>query len=236
MNMNTGYLPLYGFDTVSIILLVAGAVIAGFAQARVRSAYSYYARMSSARGVSGSLAAQSILRQNGVEGVFVEMGQGTLSDNYNPRTKIIKLSPDIYQSSSIASVAVAAHETGHALQHQQKYFFLSFRHLLAPVANVASFLAFPLILLGLVMSYPALIDIGVYAFAATLLFQIITLPVEYDASKRALHALLQTGTITEDETTGVRRMLNAAALTYVAATIVTFLNLLRLVLLARRRD
>ncbi len=231
-----GFLPLYGFDTVSIILLLAGFVIAGIAQGKVRNAYHYYSRVPSARGVAGSSAAQAILRQNGIGNVSVEMGQGTLSDHYNPRTKVIRLSPDIYGASSIASLAVAAHESGHALQHHQKYFFLSFRNLLAPVTSAASFMAFPLILIGIFMSYPPLVTIGVYAFAATLVFQVITLPVEYDASKRALRALLQAGAITEDETSGVRSMLNAAALTYVAATIVTFLNLLRLLLMARRRD
>lgn len=229
-------LPFYGFDFTSIMLLLAGVVIAGIAQGRVRSAYGYYSKVRSDKGYTAYAVTQAILQQNGLDKIQVDMGQGTLSDHYNPRTKSISLSPDVYNSGSIAALAVAAHEAGHAIQHKEGYFFLSFKLFLTPVASFASTLAFPLILFGIIMSMPVLIDIGVYAFAAVLLFQLITLPVEYDASKKALHTLLDTGTITYEETGGVKKMLNAAALTYVAATVVTFLNLLRLLLLSRRRQ
>lgn len=226
----------YGFDVISIILLLAGVVIAGVAQAKVRSAYNTYSQLPSDKGFTAAVVTREILRQNGIGEIQVEMGQGTLSDHYNPRTKTISLSSGVYNSASVAALAVAAHETGHAIQQRERYFFLSFKLFLAPVASFASSMAFPVILLGMIMSLPVLIDIGVYAFAAVLLFQLITLPVEYDASKRALHLLLDTGAITYEETGGVKKMLNAAALTYVAATIVTFLNLLRLLLLSRRRQ
>lgn len=228
-------LPFYGFDFVSIMLLLAGVVIAGIAQGRVRNAYNCYSQVRSDKGYAAYTVTQAILRQNGLDGIQVVVGQGTLSDHYNPRTKSISLSPDVYNSASVAALAVAAHEAGHAIQHRDRYFFLSFKLFLTPVASFASSLAFPLILFGIIMSLPVLVDIGVYAFAAVLLFQLITLPVEYDASKKALHALLDTGTITYEETGGVKKMLNSAALTYVAATIVTFLNLLRLLLLSRRK-
>jgi Zn-dependent membrane protease YugP len=235
--MGLGFLPFYGFDIYQIVLLLAAVIIGGWAQGKVKNTFAYYSRVPASRGYSASEAAGMILRQNGISDVSLAEGRGgSLSDAYDPRKKVIQLSGDVYYSNSVAALAIAAHEAGHAIQHSRRYFFLSLRHFLVPVTNVASYLSFPLILLGIFASYPLLTQIGVYAFLVTVVFQLVTLPVEYDASREAMAALVETGAITQEETGGVKRMLNAAALTYVAATIVAFLTLLRLLLLTRRRN
>jgi len=235
--MGLGFLPFYGFDIYQIILLLAAMIVGGWAQTKVKRTFEYYSRVPSSRRFSASEAAGMILRQNGIGDVsLAKSGGGSLSDAYDPRKKTIQLSGDVYYSNSIAALAIAAHEAGHAIQHSRRYFFLSLRHFLVPVTKFSSYLSFPLILLGIFMSYPLLTQIGVYAFLVTVIFQLVTLPVEFDASKKALHALLETGAISQEETGGVKRMLNAAALTYVAATIVAFLTLVRLLLLTRRRN
>lgn len=235
--MGLGFFPFYGFDIYQIVLLLAAIVIGGWAQSKVKNTFAYYSRVPASRGYTASQAAGMILRQNGIGDVsLAESGGGSLSDAYDPRKKTIQLSGDVYYGNSIAALAIAAHEAGHAIQHSRRFFFLSLRHFLVPVTRFASYLSFPLILIGIFMSYPLLTQIGVYAFAATVVFQLITLPVEYDASKKALLALVETGVLSEEETGGARKMLNAAALTYVAATVVAFLTLLRLLLLTRRRS
>lgn len=188
--------------------------------------------MASAKGITGASVARAILQSKGLNHVEVEMIQGHLGDHYDPRSKTLRLSPQVYRGTSLASLGVAAHEAGHAIQHGVGYLPLNIRHSLVPVANFGSTLSFPLIFLGLFMARPGLLWIGIYLFAAVVLFQVVTLPVEFNASGRALTILQGEGFITPSEAKGTKAVLDAAALTYVAAVLVGLLNLLRLLMLA----
>lgn len=237
----------YYFDPTYILVLI-GALLCIFASSRVNSTYSKYAKIRSKRGITGAEAAQRILQMSGIHDVQIQHVAGNLTDHYDPSQKVLRLSDTVYGSNSVAAIGVAAHECGHALQHKEGYLPLKIRSALVPAANIGSRLGLPIVILGLVLGigfelpgggYFSLAEIGIWIFALAVLFQIITLPVEFNASGRALKMLGSYGLMSEDEVGDCRRVLGAAALTYVAAAASSILQLLRLVILSgnrRRRD
>ena len=222
----------YGFDPTMIILIPA-ILFTIYAQFKVTSTTSRYLKVRSQRGFTGEQTARQILDANGLYNVNIEMVRGHLSDHYDPRRKVVRLSQDIYYGNSITSVSVAAHECGHAIQHAKGYVPLNLRSSLVPVVNFASNISWLLIALGFVMRGPFL-EIGILLFSASVLFQIITLPVEFNASNRAIVQLSNMGVLEGKEVSQGRRVLTAAALTYVAAALTSVLQLLRLVAIANR--
>ena len=230
----------YYFDP-TYILLVIGMVLSLAASARVKSTFAIYNRVRSASGLTGAEAASRILHMAGITDVSVVPIAGSLTDHYDPRSRQIALSQDVYDKTSVAAIGVAAHECGHAIQHQQGYVPLTLRSAIVPVANLGSTLAWPLILIGLFFTSNTgtfLIDLGILCFSFAVLFQLVTLPVEFNASHRALRILGEQGILSDSELPYTRKVLKAAALTYVASAAASILQLLRLVLLfgGRRRD
>ena len=228
----------YYFDP-TYMLVVIGVVICMIASARVNSVFSTYSRMRSHSGMTGKEAAERILMKNGIYDVRVIHIPGNLTDHYNPRNKTLGLSDTVYNSSSVAAVGVAAHECGHAVQHSVGYAPLSIRGVLVPVANFGSALSWPLIIIGLFMGgqmSSLLINLGILLFSAAVLFQIVTLPVEFNASRRAVRVLETSGMLYPDEIGAVKKVLGAAALTYVASAASMILQLLRLMIIGGRRD
>lgn len=225
----------WGFDW-TYLLILAAFLISLVVQMNMNGTFQKYSRVRSMSGMTGAEAAERILRSAGIFDVQVVHIQGNLNDHYDPRTKVIKLSDPIYGSSSLAAVGVAAHECGHAMQHAAEYTPLSVRSALVPVANLGSQLSWPLFLIGLIFSVRPLLTAGIFLFCGALLFQLITLPVEFNASRRALRTLEQTGIMGQQEISGTRKVLGAAAMTYVAAVVASLLQLLRLILLSRRRN
>lgn len=226
------------FDPTYILVLI-GALISMVASINVNSTYRRFSTVMSMRGVRAEEAAQRILHDAGIYDVRIERIRGELTDHYSPSEKVLRLSDAVYGSTSVAAIGVAAHECGHAIQHKVGYVPLSLRSLSIPVANIGSKLSWPLILIGLLIGYTPLAQIGVILFLAVVLFQLITLPVEFNASHRALQVLKQDSMLSMDELSGARKVLTAAALTYVAALFSTILQLLRLVMIVnggRRRD
>lgn len=222
-------------------LVVIGAVICMLASAKVKSTYQKYTHYRSASGMTGAQVAERILHSAGIYDVTIGRVAGQLTDHYNPATKVLNLSDSVYGNSSVAAIGVAAHECGHAIQHMQGYAPLKFRTAFVPVANIGSTLAWPVILLGLFInseSSQGIINLGIFLFSFAVIFQIVTLPVEFDASKRALFMLKNQGILKETEVSQARKVLGAAALTYVASAAAAILQLLRVVLLygGRRRD
>ena len=202
-----------------------------YAQMKVKSTYKKYSKVSASSGMSGAETARAILDQNGLFNVRVEETPGMLSDHYDPRDKTVRLSSDNYHGHSVAGVAVAAHEVGHAIQDKEAYAFLRFRHALVPVANFGSNISWILILIGMLASIPGLLLAGIVFMAAAVLFQVITLPVEFNASSRAMDQLVSAGVIRNDEERETKKVLSAAAMTYVAAALVAVLELVRLLLM-----
>lgn len=223
-----------GFMDPTYFLMIIAVIISAFAQFKVKSTFSSYLRVRNKQGITGREVARMILDREGLYDVQIQMVEGTLSDHYDPRTKIVRLSKEVYSGDTIASVSVAAHEVGHAMQDAFGYAPLSFRSALAPVVSFSSNFVWIAVMLGIFFSMPALINIGIYLFMATVVFQLVTLPVELNASKRAL-AQLENGIVTRDEIPGAKKVLGAAALTYVAATIVSVLQLIRLLAMSNRR-
>lgn len=234
-------MPLYGyyFDP-TYILVIIGAAICLIASARVKTTFNKYNRVRSMSGMTGAQAAERILHSASIYDVSVQHISGDLTDHYDPRNKTLSLSDSTYSSTSVAAVGVAAHECGHAIQHQQDYAPLSIRSAIVPVANLGSFAAWPLILIGMFITSSTgslLINIGILCFSLSVLFQLVTLPVEFNASSRAIHILGQTGILREEELHGTKKVLGAAALTYVAGAAAAILQLLRLLILTNgRRD
>lgn len=227
----------YGLFDSTFILVVIGMVISLAASAYVKSTFSRYDQVKSANQVTGTKAAQYILSSQGIHNVGVQQISGDLTDNYDSRNKMLSLSQSTAQSTSVAAIGVAAHECGHAVQDAKNYFPLRLRAAIVPVANIGSQMAMPIILVGLLLQTQFLIQVGLIAFSLAFLFQVVTLPVEFNASRRALAILGEGGLLTEEELPQARKVLIAAALTYVAAAISTLLQLLRLVLLfGGRRD
>jgi Zn-dependent membrane protease YugP len=202
-----------------------------WAQLNVKGTFSRYSRVPSSTYMSGAEVARSVLNGNGLYNVGIELGNGFLSDHYDPRTKTVRLSPDIYHGKSLAAAAVASHECGHAIQDAEGYAFLRFRHALVPVANLGSNFSWILIMIGIFAHLSGMLLLGIFCMAAAVLFQIVTLPVEFNASSRAMNQVVELGLIRENEKRETKKVLNAAALTYVAAAAIAVLELLRLILI-----
>ncbi len=218
-----------------LFLILPVIVITFIAQIRVKSVYNKYAAVPTRTGISSVDAAQRILTNNGLYDIRIAASGGALSDHYDPKNKVIALSADQRVMTSVAAVAVAAHECGHALQHAKGYTPLMIRNKIAPVVGFASRLAFPLLIIGMLVGYMQIAYAAAIIFGAVLLFQLVTLPVELNASRRALAALTDCCILTEEETSGAKKVLNAAALTYLAATLMAFVQFLRFFMMARRR-
>lgn len=221
------------YDLNSMMFLIPALLFSMYAQLKISTSFNKYLRVASRRGYTGSQVARLILDRNGLSDVRIEAVPGQLTDHYDPRTKVVRLSRDVYSGSSIAAVSVAAHEVGHAMQHGEGYFPLIIRNSMVPVVNISARFVWVLILLGLAIS-PFLLDVGIMLYLAVVLFQVITLPVEFNASRRAL-AQLENGIVFEEEIGASKDVLQAAALTYVAATLVALGQLLRLLSLSNRR-
>lgn len=228
------YRGLY-FDKTYLLVLL-GLIITMFAQAKVQSAFSKYSKIKSKKSISGLDAAKYILDVNSYDDISIKRVRGSMSDYFNPATKQIALSDHTLKDTSIASIAVACHECGHVIQYKEGFLPLKLKSLIVPVVNFGSSLSFPLILLGLFMANQLFINIGLFLFSFMLIFQLITLPVEFDASRRALAVMRDSGMLVGEEVDHARAMLRAAAFTYVAATLSTALQFLRLFLLFGDRD
>ncbi|MCM1262770.1 MAG: zinc metallopeptidase [Butyrivibrio sp.] len=221
----------YYYDS-TYILVIIGALLCIFAQLKIQTTFKKYSKVMSRSGMTGAQAAQRILQLSGIYDVRIEHIRGELTDHYDPSSKVLRLSDSVYGSNSIAAIGVAAHECGHAVQHDKGYAPLKIRTALVPAANIGSKLGIPIILIGVILGMNQLfIQIGIWVFALAVLFQVVTLPVEFNASGRALNMLGGYGLMENDETRGCRKVLSAAALTYVAAAASSILQLLRLILL-----
>ena len=227
----------YGFyyDWTYILVLI-GVVLSLLASAKVKSTFARYSNVRSYSGMTGRDAAEKILHRNGIYDVQIIHISGNLTDHYNPTNKTLALSDPVYHSTSVAAIGVAAHECGHAIQHNVGYIPIKIRSAIVPVVNLGSKLSWPIIILGVILGSFNMLNIGILLFALTLVFQIVTLPVEFNASSRALKILDKSGMLYKDEVRGARKVLTAAAMTYITATVSTLLQLLRLILLFGRRD
>ena len=224
----------YGIDP-TMILIIPAILLTIYAQFKVSSTTNRYFRVKSGRGYTGEQTAREILDRNGLYNVRIEMVRGRLSDHYDPRSNVVRLSEDVYSGNSITSISVAAHECGHAIQHAHGYVPLNIRSSLVPVVNFASNMSWIFIMLGFLMG-GSFLKMGILLFSASVLFQIVTLPVEFNASSRALAQMTSLGIVDDREVRDSRRVLQAAALTYVAAAVTAILQLLRLVMIAQNRD
>ena len=229
----------FGFFDPTMLLLIPALIFAFWAQWKVQHTYQKWSRVRAANGMSGRDMAAAIMRRNGIGDVAIEEVGGVLSDHYDPRVKKVRLSSHNFREPSLAAMAVGAHEVGHVIQHHTGYFPLTIRSVLAPVAGFGSMLAFPLFFIGILFGGSAstlLMDLGILLFTGAVLFQVVTLPVEFDASKRALAELTSSGSLAPNEVAGAKQVLDAAALTYVAAAAMAALQLVRLVLIRNSRN
>ncbi|MCL5735423.1 MAG: zinc metallopeptidase [Actinobacteria bacterium] len=219
----------------SLILLVPALVLGIYAQAKVSSSFNRYSQIRSVRGLTGAQGARMVLDSAGLSGVGIEIAGGRLSDHYDPRSRVLTLSPDVGNTNSLAALGVAAHEAGHAIQHAERYVPFKFRSALVPVANIGTNFGFILFFIGLFFFRSGLLmNVGIVLYAAAVLFTLVTLPVELNASRRAMTLLSDRSILVADELAGARKVLNAAALTYVAAALMAILQLVRLILISRR--
>jgi Zn-dependent membrane protease YugP len=223
------------FDSYYIMLVVPTLILSLIAQSLVSSAFSKYSRVRSSRNITGREAADLLMRQNGIEDVRIEEVKGSLTDHYDPGSRVLRLSRPVYENTSIAAIGVAAHETGHAIQHARGYSPLVLRSTLVPIANLGSSAGPFLAIIGLVMASDFILNLGIILFSGAVLFYIVTLPVEFNASARAVALLRSNAVLTEEELAGVKKVLTAAALTYVASALTAVASLLRLILLSRNR-
>ena len=234
----------YGFDMYYLILVLPCVLLALWASANVKSTFKKYSQQFSSRRITGAEAARRVLSANGIHDVQIERISGDLTDHFDPRSNVIRLSDAVHDSTSTAAIGVACHEAGHAVQYAQHYAPIKLRAAIIPITNIGSKLAIPLILLGIVLSFLGemsyfFVYLGIAAFGLSLVFQLVTLPVEFNASRRAMNAIADTDILTAEEQKGARKTLTAAAMTYVAATAVALAQLLRLLLIfggRRRRD
>lgn len=234
----------YGFDWTYLVLVLPCLILSLWASASVKSTFRRYSQQYSQRRITGADAAERVLRNNGVHNVRIERVAGDLTDHFDPRTNVIRLSDSVYGSTSTAAIGVACHEAGHAVQYAKHYAPIKLRAAIIPITNIGSKLAMPLILLGIVLSFLGnlsytLVYLGIACFALSLVFQLITLPVEFNASRRAIRAIDDAGILSSQELIGAKKTLRAAAMTYVAATATALAQLLRLIVLfggRRRRD
>lgn len=227
----------WGYDLTYFIFMIPCLILSLYCSAKVNSTFNKYSKVSNKRGLTGAQAAYQVLTANGVTGVRIEHVSGNLTDHFDPRTNTIRLSDSVYNSASVAAVGVAAHEAGHAVQHAQGYVPNKLRSAIVPVANIGSRLSWILILIGFLLpvQFNFVITLGILFFSFSVLFTLVTLPVEFDASKRALATIQGSNLLYDDEYTGAKKTLSAAAMTYVAAAATSIAQLLRLVLLANRR-
>ncbi|MEW9094031.1 MAG: zinc metallopeptidase [Clostridiaceae bacterium] len=225
---------MFYFDSTMIILLPA-LLISAWAQMKISSTYEKYSRVRSSNGYTGAQVARRLLDSHGLHDVPIEIVRGKLTDHYDPRSRVMRLSSEVYNGTSVAAIGVAAHETGHAFQHEERYSPLVIRNSIVPVANISSRLSWVIFFVGLVFSIPSLLEAGIYLFLGVVIFQLITLPVEFNASSRAMNVLEGTGILYGEEADGARKVLRAAAMTYVAAAITAISQLLRLIALSNRR-
>ena len=223
-------------DIYYLVLVIPAILLSLYAQAKVSSTFNKYSKHGSQNGMTGYDAARKILDTNGLSNIRIERIAGNLTDHYDPKNNVIRLSDSVYDKPSIAAVGVAAHEAGHAVQHSTGYAPIKWRNAVLPAANIGSQAAIPLAFLGLILGFKPLVSFGIILFAAVVLFQLVTLPVEFNASNRATEILGDWGMLTNSEIKGVKKVLGAAALTYVAATLTALMNLLRLIMISRRRD
>ena len=219
---------------LTFLLFIIGIIIVGYAQIKINVTYSKYKKIENTKKISGSEVAREILKANGLDNIYVVETSGELTDHYDPTRKVIKLSSDIFHGKTIAAMAVAAHECGHAIQDKENYTFLRIRHMLVPIVNLVSYIGYFSILIGLLAGLTGYLLVGIIILSATIIFQLVTLPVEFDASKRAREQILKLNLDNDD--TGIRSMLSAAAFTYGASLISTILNLLRLIIMFNKRD
>lgn len=223
----------------TMLLLLPGLLLGMWAQHRVNAAFREYEKVPAASGMTAEEIARALLNGSGCGNVNIQQTSGTLTDHYDPSSNTLRLSSSVYGSYSVAAIGVAAHECGHAMQKRENYGPLKLRSLMVPVVNLGSRMYFPIFLLGMVFSWAPLVNVGIFCFALTLLFSLVTLPVEFNASSRAMNALSQGGYLTGKQLDGAQKVLSAAALTYVASAISSLLQLLRLLVIARnnnRRD
>lgn len=233
----------YGFDWTYLVIVLPCIILSMWASSSVNSTFKKYAKVMSYRRITGAEAAQRVLSANGVRGVRIERVSGNLTDHYDPKTNVIRLSDGVYDSPSVAAIGVACHEAGHAVQYAENYGPIKLRAAIIPITNIGSKLAMPLILIGVLLSFLgnfsyAIVDLGIICFSLSLVFQLVTLPVEFNASRRAMAAIEEGNILSPEEQRGAKKTLKAAAMTYVAATAVALAQLLRLILLfgGRRRN
>ena len=233
----------YGYDWTYLVLVLPFVILSLIASHNVNSTFDKYSKIRSQRGLTGAQAAARVLQANGVANVRIERISGQLTDHFDPRTNVIRLSDNVYDSNSVAAIGVACHEAGHAVQYAVNYGPIRLRAAIIPITNIGSKLAMPLILIGLLLEFFAEVSnifvvLGVICFSLSVIFQIVTLPVEFNASRRAINAISDSYILTDDELRGAKKTLTAAAMTYVAATAVALMQLLRLIMIfgRRRRD
>ncbi len=229
-------MPLFYSLDIWIIPVILAAIWSMWASANVNSTFKKFSKMANSRGYTGADCARAVLRAGGVNDVSIERVSGNLTDHYDPRAKVIRLSDSVYGSTSVAALGVAAHEAGHAVQHATAYFPIKIRTAIVPICNIGSNLAMPLVLLGIVLSFPGLAYLGVAFFGLAALFQLVTLPVEFNASSRALESLKEESILVGDEVKSAKKVLSAAAMTYVAALATALANLLRLFMIVNRNS
>lgn len=234
---------MFYFDYTYVLFMLPCVIVTLICQVRVKSAFSKYGKIPNSRHMTGAQAAEYVLRHNGVTGVRIEHVAGSLTDHYDPRTNVIRLSDTVYSSASVAAVGVAAHEAGHAVQTAQNYLPNKIRSAILPIARIGSSLSWILIAVGFMFAYRAtnsfgltVLYAGIILFSASVLFTVVTLPVEFDASRRALKCIRDTNLLAEEEYKGAKSVLQAAAMTYVASALTAIMQLLRLLLITRRRD
>ena len=224
------------FYDISMILLIPGFLLGIYAQTKVNSVYNQYSRVTSRSGYTGAEFARKMLLDNGINDVAIVQIGGHLSDHYDPRANQVRLSSDVYNGTSIASLGIAAHEVGHVIQHETKYYPLVIRNMVVPATNISSYIYMPLIMFGLILNSMSMIQLGIVFFAVIVLFQLITLPVEFNASRRAIATLGGDQILDSNELTGAKKVLGAAALTYVAALVTALSQLLQFLWIFNRND
>lgn len=223
------------YDYYYLVLVVPAIIISLIAQANVKRTYANMAKINNKKGLTGAQAAYNVLSHYGIRDVIIEQTQGKLSDHYDPRVNVIRLSPEVYAGTSVAAVGIACHEAGHAAQHAENYMPIKVRNAVLPVANFGSSFGVVLAILGYAIGFGPLIDIGIILFAAVVVFQLITLPIEFNASSRAIKVIEGTEMLFEDEVPKAKKVLAAAAMTYVASLLVSIMSLIRLILRTNRR-
>lgn len=221
-------------DMTYVIFVLPALLLAMWAQTKVTTTFNRYSKVTTHNGLTGHDAARKILDANGLQSVRIERVAGSLTDHYDPKANVIRLSDSVYAQNSVGAVGVAAHEAGHAVQHSEGYMPIKIRNSIIPAANIGSYLAFPLALLGILFTSDLLINAGIILFSAVVLFQLVTLPVEFNASNRAVAVLDNGGMLSSQEVRGVKKVLSAAAMTYVAAAATAVMNLVRLLVLTNR--